>query len=81
MVFISNLHFFQVPHIYYKQTNTNMNTLNYDLVELVIHFDDESTESMIVSLDSFAHEAVLEYARINQYKLDCLTPDEQTFVV
>lgn len=55
--------------------------LTYDLVELVIHFDDNNTESMIVSLDSFAHEAVLEYAKTNGYKLDCLTPDESTLVV
>ena len=71
---------------YNKQTNTEMNTttakpLTYDLVELVIHFDDNSTESMIVSLDSFAHEAVKDYAKINGYKLDCLTPDETTLVV
>ena len=55
--------------------------LTYDLVELVIHFDDNNTESMIVSLDSFAHEAVKEYAKVNGYKLDCLTPDESTLVV
>ena len=70
-----------------KETNTKMNTtisakpLTYDLVELVIHFDDNNTESMIVSLDSFAHEAVKEYAKVNGYKLDCLTPDESTLVV
>lgn len=70
-----------------KETNTEMNTtipakpLTYDLVELVIHFDDNNTESMIVSLDSFAHEAVLEYAKVNGYKLDCLTPDESTLVI
>jgi hypothetical protein len=67
--------------------NTEMNTttpakpLTYDLVELVIHFDDNNTESMIVSLDSFAHEAVKDYAKVNGYKLDCLTPDESTLVV
>ena len=67
--------------------DTEMNTtipakpLTYDLVELVIHFEDNSTESMIVSLDSFAHEAVKDYAKINGYKLDCLTPDETTLVV
>jgi len=55
--------------------------LTYDLVELVIHFDDNNTESMIVSLDSFAHEAVKEYAKVNGYKLDCLTPDESTLVI
>lgn len=60
---------------------TTAKPLTYDLVELVIHFDDKTTESMIVSLDSLAHEAVKEYARINEYKLDCLTPDESTFVV
>ena len=63
---------------YNKQTNTEMNTttakpLTYDLVELVIHFDDNNTESMIVSLDSFAHEAVLEYARVNFYQVDSYT--------
>ena len=47
--------------------------LTYDLVELVIHFDDNNTESMIVSLDSFAHEAVLEYARVNFYQVDSYT--------
>ena len=62
-------------------TTTTAKPLTYDLVELVIHFDDKTTESMIVSLDSFAHEAVKEYARINEYKLDTLTPDESTFVV
>jgi len=72
---------------YNKETNTEMNTtipakpLTYDLVELVIHFDDNETESMIVSLDSYAHEAVKDYAKINGYKLDCLTPDETTLVV
>ena len=72
---------------YNKETNTKMNTiipakpLTYDLVELVIHFDDNETESMIVSLDSYAHEAVKDYAKINGYKLDCLTPDETTLVV
>ena len=55
--------------------------LTYDLVELVIHFDDNKTESMIVSLDSFAHEAVKDYAKTNGYKLDCLTPDESTLVI
>ena len=64
-----------------NQTNTEMNIKTYDLVELVIHYDDKTTESMIVSLDSFAHEAVKEYARINEYKLDCLTPDETTLAV
>ena len=70
-----------------KETNTKMNTtisakpLTYDLVELVIHFDDNNTESMIVSLDSFAHEAVKDYAKVNGYKLDCLTPDESTLVI
>lgn len=58
-----------------------MNIKTYDLVELVIHFDDNNTESMIVSLDSFAHEAVKDYANVNGYKLDCLTPDESTFSV
>lgn len=62
-------------------TTTTAKPLTYDLVELVIHFDDKTTESMIVSLDSFAHEAVKEYARINEYKLDTLTPDESTFVI
>jgi len=72
---------------YNKETNTEMNTtipakpLTYDLVEVVIHFDDNNTESMIVSLDSFAHEAVKEYAKVNGYKLDCLTPDESTIVI
>ena len=72
---------------YNKETNTEMNTtipakpLTYDLVEVVIHFDDNNTESMIVSLDSFAHEAVKEYAKVNGYKLDCLTPDESTLVI
>jgi predicted nucleic-acid-binding protein len=55
--------------------------LTYDLVELVIHFGDNNTESMIVSLNSFAHEAVKDYAKINGYKLDCLTPDESTLVI
>ena len=62
-------------------TTTTAKPPTYDLVELVIHFDDKTTESMIVSLDSFAHEAVKEYARINEYKLDTLTPDESTFVI
>ena len=62
-------------------TTTTAKPLTYDLVELVIHFDDKTTESMIVSLDSFAHEAVKEYARINEYKLDTLTPDKSTFVI
>ena len=47
--------------------------LTYDLVELVIHYDDKTTESMIVSLDSLAHESMLEYARINDYQLDSYT--------
>jgi hypothetical protein len=66
-----------------NNTKTDMKAkpLTYDLVELVIHYDDKTTESMIVSLDSFAHEAVKEYARINEYKLDCLTPDETTLAV
>ena len=54
-------------------TNTTAKPLTYDLVELVIHFDDKTTESMIVSLDSLAHESMLEYARINDYQIDSYT--------
>jgi hypothetical protein len=64
-----------------NKTDMKAKPLTYDLVELVIHFDDKTTESMIVSLDSYAHEAVKEYACINEYKLDTLTPDESTFVI
>jgi len=72
---------------YNKETNNKMKItiptkpLTYDLVELVVHFEDNKTESMIVSLDSFAHEAVKWWASANGYKLDCLTPDETTLVV
>ena len=52
---------------------TTAKPLTYDLVELVIHFDDKTTESMIVSLDSLAHESMLEYARINDYQIDSYT--------
>jgi hypothetical protein len=56
-----------------KKTDMKAKPLTYDLVELVIHYDDKTTESMIVSLDSLAHESMLEYARINDYQLDSYT--------
>lgn len=45
--------------------------MNYDLIELTIYFNDSETESesMIVSLDSIAHESMREYAKMNEYKL------------
>lgn len=55
------------------KTDMKAKPLTYDLVELVIHYDDKTTESMIVSLDSLAHESMLEYARINDYQLDSYT--------
>ena len=43
--------------------------MNYDLIELTIHFDNKESESMIVSLDSMAHEFIKEYVKVNHYTL------------
>jgi len=46
---------------------TNMR--NYELIELTIYFENKESESMIVSLDSMAHEFIRDYVKVNSYKL------------
>ena len=50
--------------------------MNYDLIELTIYFDENTSyfdgkesESMIVSIDSMAHQFVKDYVKVNGYKL------------
>lgn len=42
---------------------------NYELIELTIYFENKESESMIVSLDSMAHEFIRDYVKVNGYKL------------
>ena len=42
---------------------------NYELIELTIYFENKESESMIVSLDSMAHEFIRDYVKVNSYKL------------
>lgn len=43
--------------------------MNYELIELTIHFENKESECMIVSLDSTAHELVRDYVEANGYEL------------
>lgn len=43
--------------------------MNYELIELTIHFDNKESEYMIVSLDSTAHQLVRDYVEANDYEL------------
>jgi hypothetical protein len=43
--------------------------MNYELIELTIHFENKESEYMIVSLDSTAHQLVRDYVQANSYKL------------
>ena len=44
-------------------------SMNYELIELTIHFDNKESEYMIVSLDSTAHQLVRDYVEANGYQL------------
>ena len=43
--------------------------MNYELIELTIHFENKESECMIVSLDSTAHQLVRDYVQANGYEL------------
>ncbi len=43
--------------------------MNYELIELTIHFENKESEYMIVSLDSTAHQLVRDYVQANGYEL------------
>ena len=43
--------------------------MNYELIELTIHFESKESECMIVSLDSTAHQLVRDYVQANGYEL------------
>jgi len=43
--------------------------MNYELIQLTIHFENKESECMIVSLDSTAHQLVRDYVQANGYKL------------
>ena len=44
-------------------------SMNYELIELTIHFENKESECMIVSLDSIAHQLVRDYVQANGYEL------------
>ena len=45
--------------------------INYDdLVCLVIHYDETRREEIIVTRDSTAHQAMVQYAHQNEYKIE-----------
>ena len=51
------------------QQNKGETSMNYELIELTIHFENKESEYMIVSLDSTAHQLVRDYVKANGYEL------------